>query len=59
MWSFKSLEAVCQKDYALSFQNFTTIEIGFQKFQIFSILTFFIFTGGSNEVAGLPKQRLE
>ena len=35
MWSFKSLEAVCQKDYALNFQNFTTIEIGFQKFQIF------------------------
>ena len=45
MWSFKLLEVVCQKDYALNFQNFTTIENGFQKFQIFSILTTFCVHG--------------
>ena len=60
MWSFKSLEIVCQKEDALNFQNFTTIENGFQKIQTFPFLTFFfIFTGGSNEVAGPPKQHLE
>ena len=59
MWSFKSLEIVCQKDDALNFQNFTTIDNGFQKFQTFPFLTFFIFTGGSNEVAGPPRQHLE
>ena len=36
MWSFRSLEAGCQKDYALNFQNFTTIKNGFQKIQFFS-----------------------
>ena len=42
MWSFKSLEAVCQKVYALNFQNFTTIESGFQKFQIFFYFDIFL-----------------
>ena len=59
MWSFKSLEVVCRKDYALKFQNFTTIENGSQKFQIFFFWQFFIFTGGSNEVARPPRQHLE
>ena len=59
MWSLKSWEPVCQKDYALNFQNLTTNENGFQKFQIFSILTSFVFTGAWNEVAGPPQQRLE
>ena len=35
MWRFKSLEVVCRKDYVLKFQNFITIENGFQNFQIF------------------------
>ena len=35
MWSFKSLEVVCRKDYVLKFQNFPTIEKGFQKVQVF------------------------
>ena len=35
MWSFKSLQVVCRKDYALKFQNFTTTENGSQKMQIF------------------------
>ena len=35
MWSFKSLDVVCRKNYVLKFQNFTTIENGSQKFQIF------------------------
>ena len=59
MWSFRSLEAGCQKDYALNFQNFTTIKNGFQKFQIFFFWQLFIFTGVSNEVARLPQQHLE
>ena len=42
MWSFKSLEIVCQKEDALNFQNFTTIENGFQKIQTFPFLTFFL-----------------
>ena len=41
MWSFKSLEVVCGKDYVLKLQNFTTIENGSRKFQIFFILTTF------------------
>ena len=45
MWSFKSLEIICRKDYVLKFQNFTTIENGSQKFQIFSILTSFYLHG--------------
>ena len=45
MWSFKSLEIVCQKDDALNFQNFTTIENGFQKFQTFPFLTIFYLYG--------------
>ena len=59
MWSFKSLEVVCRKDYALKFQNFTTTENGSQNFQIFFFWQLFIFTGGSNEVAGPPRQHLE
>ena len=58
MWSFKSLQVVCRKDYALKFQNFTTTENGSQKMQIF-FWQIFIFTGGSNEVAGHPQQHLE
>ena len=45
MWSFKSLEVVCRKDYVLKFQNFITIENGFQNFQIFFILTTFYLHG--------------
>ena len=45
VWSFKSLEVVCRKNYKVNFQNFTTIEIVFQKFQIFSILTTFYLHG--------------
>ena len=45
MWSFKSLEIVCQKEDALNFQNFTTIENGFQKIQTFPFLTFFFLYG--------------
>ena len=45
MWSFKSLEVICRKDYVLKFQNFTAIENGFEKFQIFSILTTFCHHG--------------
>ena len=59
MWSFKSLDVVCRKNYVLKFQNFTTIENGSQKFQIFFFWQLFIFTGGSNEAAGPPRQNLE
>ena len=45
MWSFKSLEIVCRKDYVLKFQNFPTIEKGFQKIQTFPFLTFFYLYG--------------
>ena len=45
MWSFKSLEVVCRKDYVLKFQNFINIENGFQNFQIFFILTTFYLHG--------------
>ena len=59
MWSFKSLEVVCGKDYVLKFQNFTTIENGSRKFQIFLFWQLFIFTGGSYEVGLLPQQHVE
>ena len=59
MWSFKSLEVVCGKDYVLKFQNFTTIENGSRKLQIFFFWQLFIFTGGSDEAAGLPQQHVE
>ena len=59
MWSFKSLEVVCGKDYVLKFQNFTTIENGSRKFQIFLFWQLFIFTGGPFEVGLLPQQHAE
>ena len=59
MWSFKSLELVYRKNNVLNFQNFTTIDNGFQKFQTFPFWQHFVIMGGSVEVAGPLQQHVE